>query len=187
MDRYKFNGMAGQKIRIDMNATAPQPNGLDTYLYLYGPDGLLVDENDDIVLGSQTDSRIPCPNDGCGPNFRTLTQTGTYIIIATSFGSGDTGGYTLTLTSEPLLLTAQVTDSRTLPWYLVALLVSQPLHFGDYGGLPMKVIWALLDLITIVVLGSGLYLWWAKRRAPVPSEGRPVADAEPLPARLPLA
>ncbi len=111
MDRYKFNGMAGQKIRIDMNATAPPPNGLDTYLYLFGPDGSLVDENDDIVLGTQTDSRIPCPNDGCGPNFRTLTQTGTYIIVATSFGSGDTGGYTLTLTSEPLLLTAQVTDA----------------------------------------------------------------------------
>ncbi|HEX5702971.1 MAG TPA: M12 family metallo-peptidase [Pyrinomonadaceae bacterium] len=111
MDRYKFTGMAGQKVRIDMNATAPQPNGLDTYLYLFGPDGSLVDENDDIVLGSQTDSRIPCPNDGCGPNFRTLTQTGTYIIVATSFGSGDTGGYTLTLTSEPLLLTAQVTDT----------------------------------------------------------------------------
>jgi len=33
------------------------------------------------------------------------------------------------------------------------------LHFGDYGGLPLKIIWALLDLVTITVLGSGLYLW----------------------------
>ncbi|QTD44146.1 PepSY-associated TM helix domain-containing protein [Ottowia testudinis] len=61
--------------------------------------------------------------------------------------------------------TAQVTAMPRLPWYLTALLLSQPLHFGDYGGLPMKVIWALLDIATIVVLGSGLYLWF-KRRAP---------------------
>jgi len=40
--------------------------------------------------------------------------------------------------------------------------VSQPLHFGDYGGMPMKILWALLDIATIVVLGSGLYLWLRK-------------------------
>jgi uncharacterized iron-regulated membrane protein len=45
------------------------------------------------------------------------------------------------------------------PGYITALLVSQPLHFGDYGGLPLKIVWALLDLITIVVLISGLVLW----------------------------
>ncbi|AUL19144.1 hypothetical protein BTL47_06385 [Bordetella holmesii] len=52
-----------------------------------------------------------------------------------------------------------------MPWYLTALEVSRPLHFGDYGGLPLKIIWALLDLITIVVLASGLYLWIAHRKA----------------------
>ncbi len=45
-----------------------------------------------------------------------------------------------------------------LPWYLRAIQVSRPLHFGDYGGLPLKIICLVLDLITIVVLGSGLYL-----------------------------
>jgi uncharacterized iron-regulated membrane protein len=68
---------------------------------------------------------------------------------------------------QPVLVdarTAQVTAAPALPWYLDALLLSQPLHFGDYGGLPLKLIWALLDVITIVVLGSGLYLWWARRR-----------------------
>jgi uncharacterized iron-regulated membrane protein len=39
------------------------------------------------------------------------------------------------------------------------LLLSQPLHFGDYGGLPLKILWALLDILTIVILGSGVYLW----------------------------
>ena len=45
-----------------------------------------------------------------------------------------------------------------------ALLVSQPLHFGDYGGLPLKIVRGLLDLATIVVLANGLYLWIARRR-----------------------
>jgi hypothetical protein len=31
--------------------------------------------------------------------------------------------------------------------------------FGDYGGMPMQILWALLDIATIIVLNSGLYLW----------------------------
>ena len=71
---------------------------------------------------------------------------------------------------KPVLLdaqTARFTDSRDMPWYVTALLVSQPLHFGDYGGMPMKILWAALDIITIIVLGSGLYLWWQRRKKPI--------------------
>lgn len=53
---------------------------------------------------------------------------------------------------------------RTMPWYVTALSLSRPLHFGDYGGLLLKILWAALDLIAIVILGSGLYLWIAKER-----------------------
>jgi uncharacterized iron-regulated membrane protein len=53
-----------------------------------------------------------------------------------------------------------------MPWYLRALEISRPLHFGDYGGMPLKIIWALLDLVTIIVLGSGLYLWLSRRTSP---------------------
>lgn len=70
---------------------------------------------------------------------------------------------------QPVLVdakTTEITASPHLPWYLTALLVSQPLHFGDYGGMPMQIIWALLDIATIIVLGSGLYLW-LKRSNPV--------------------
>ncbi|MEO0460261.1 MAG: PepSY domain-containing protein [Myxococcota bacterium] len=66
---------------------------------------------------------------------------------------------------KPLLIDAQsgeVVESRTLPWYATALLLSQPLHFGDYGGMPLKVIWGLLDVLAVVVLASGLYLWAVK-------------------------
>jgi uncharacterized iron-regulated membrane protein len=71
---------------------------------------------------------------------------------------------------KPVLVDAQtgkVTDSRAMPWYMTALFISQPLHFGDYGGMPMKIIWALLDILTIMVLASGLYLWLRKRKQPV--------------------
>jgi uncharacterized iron-regulated membrane protein len=60
--------------------------------------------------------------------------------------------------------TAQVTAMPQRPWYLSALQLSQPLHFGDYAGLPMKILWTLLDLVTIVVLASGLYLWLRRRQ-----------------------
>ena len=68
---------------------------------------------------------------------------------------------------QPVLVdakTAEVTAAPKLPWYLTALLVSQPLHFGDYGGVPMQLLWALLDIASIIVLGSGLYLWLRKGR-----------------------
>lgn len=72
---------------------------------------------------------------------------------------------------KPVLIDAQtteITDRRQLPWYLTGLLISQPLHFGDYGGAWMQFLWAALDVITIFVLGSGLYLW-LKRGAPAPA------------------
>lgn len=74
--------------------------------------------------------------------------------------------------------TGQLVIAQSLPWYLRALQVSRPLHFGDYGGLPLKLIWALLDIATIIVLGSGVYLWLAKGRTTraVPrSSGQPTA------------
>ena len=73
---------------------------------------------------------------------------------------------------KPVLVDAQtatLTDSRPLPWYLVGLLVSQPLHFGDYGGMSLKWIWAVLDVLSIVVLWTGLKIWWRKRHQVMPA------------------
>ncbi|PIO91428.1 peptidase [Pseudomonas syringae] len=70
--------------------------------------------------------------------------------------------------ATPVLIDAQtlhVTAVVERPWYMDALGMSQPLHFGDYGGMPMKILWAVLDVLTIIVLGSGVYLWWVRRRA----------------------
>lgn len=71
---------------------------------------------------------------------------------------------------KPLLIDAQsgrLADSAEMPWYVSALLLSQPLHFGDYGGMPLKIVWALLDVLAIIVLGSGIYLWLKKRKLPL--------------------
>ncbi|MNF52159.1 PepSY-associated TM helix [compost metagenome] len=61
--------------------------------------------------------------------------------------------------------TLQVTAIGERPWYMDAMGMSSPLHFGDYGGMPMKILWAVLDLLTIIVLISGLYLWLVRRKA----------------------
>jgi uncharacterized iron-regulated membrane protein len=76
--------------------------------------------------------------------------------------------------------TGELTAMRRMPWYAQALLLSQPLHFGDYGGLPLKILWAALDVITIVVLVSGLYLWLARRRSA--AEGPVISPPEDDPA-----
>ncbi|MFT3802602.1 MAG: PepSY domain-containing protein [Burkholderiaceae bacterium] len=85
---------------------------------------------------------------------------------------------------QPVLVdakTAEVTAAPKLPWYLTALLVSQPLHFGDYGGMPMQIIWALLDIATIIVLGSGLYLWLKKGNPAHAHKPRAVAQQGSMP------
>ncbi len=68
---------------------------------------------------------------------------------------------------QPVLVdsvSGRVIAAPTPPWYISALALSQPLHFGDYGGLTLKVIWAFLDLGTIAVLVSGLILTVTKGR-----------------------
>jgi uncharacterized iron-regulated membrane protein len=84
----------------------------------------------------------------------------------TVFMRGD--GILTTRLLRPVLIDAEtgvLTDSRELPWYLKLLLGSQPLHFGDFGGMPLKIFWAAFDVLTIVVLGSGLYLWLSRGKA----------------------
>jgi len=105
-----------------------------------------------------------------------FTSTGHFAV----FMRGDTP-----LTSRllrPVLVdatTGAFTDSRPLPWYVTSLLVSQPLHFGDYGGMPLKIIWAVLDIITIMVLVSGLYIWLRPSTRAVPRASQPALIAAP--------
>jgi len=90
---------------------------------------------------------------------------------------------------SPVLIdarTGELTSIVNMPWYLRALEVSRPLHFGDYGGMPLKIIWALLDLVTIAVLGSGLYLFLSRRSSSMPEQEAELgASYAASPARLP--
>ncbi|GEM_PF-999898 len=84
-DRYTFSGVSGQRIAILQNSTA-----FDSYVFLIGPDGTILYRDDD--GGGFPNSRIP-PVTG----FYRLPATGTYIVEATSYSSGRTGDYTLSL------------------------------------------------------------------------------------------
>lgn len=88
-DVYTYEGTANTNVTIGMNATG---GTLDTVLYVIGPSGVLVAENDDAVPGENTNSVIA--------DF-TLPEDGQYIIITTHYGAlygGTTGTYSLTLT-----------------------------------------------------------------------------------------
>jgi uncharacterized protein (TIGR03437 family) len=83
LDAYSFTGTAGDVLQIAMNSTV-----VDSFLILNRNNGELVDFDD---------------YNGGGQNAllsTTLTQTGTYIIIATPFAPGVTGAYMLTVNRQ---------------------------------------------------------------------------------------
>ena len=92
VDPYNFSGTAGQQVVILMTSTS-----FDTYLFLDGPNGQTIAQDDD--GGGGLNSRIPA-NVG---SF-TLPTTGTYRIFGTSFSidgtTGSTGTYSLSLLNQ---------------------------------------------------------------------------------------
>jgi uncharacterized iron-regulated membrane protein len=42
-----------------------------------------------------------------------------------------------------------------------------PIHYGQFGGTPIKVAWALLGLTPVLLFVTGLIAWWrpAKRKS----------------------
>lgn len=53
---------------------------------------------------------------------------------------------------------------KELPWYLRAILVAEPLHFGNYGGLPLKIVWSLFTLVTLGLSVAGVVVFVQGRR-----------------------
>jgi hypothetical protein len=98
-DRYSFNASAGQQVTIRMT----QGSGdLDPYLYLIGPDGYVITQNDD--LPGSNDSLIGGPF--------TLPLSGTYVVEATSFGRNQTGDYVINLTFTGCTLSVTPTSQH---------------------------------------------------------------------------
>lgn len=80
VDAYEFEGSAGQPVSIDLTSSA-----FDTYLILRLPSGEQIenDDADDVTGHSSIEADI--------------TQSGTYRVLVTSYGAGETGDYHLTI------------------------------------------------------------------------------------------
>jgi uncharacterized iron-regulated membrane protein len=61
--------------------------------------------------------------------------------------------------------TGEVARDVELPGYLHAIFLSEPLHFGDYGGLPLKLLWSACNLLTLFITANGAWLFFDRRRA----------------------
>lgn len=86
-DMYSFQGIAGQQVIITMNRTGTV---LDPYLYLIGPTGYVIMQDNNGNGGV---------NAIIGSPF-TLPQSGKYFIEATSSTENQTEGYSLSLTNS---------------------------------------------------------------------------------------
>ncbi len=51
-----------------------------------------------------------------------------------------------------------------IPFYLKALVLSQPLHFGDFGGLPLKLVWFFFALMSLFVMLMGIGSYYIKNK-----------------------
>lgn len=73
--------------------------------------------------------------------------------------------------------TGQLTAVVERPWYASVVGLAYPLHLGNYGGLPLKILWALLDLLSIGMLASGIYGWLIreKKSTPLPVQEQPIS------------
>ena len=78
---HSFEGLAGEAIAIELTSEA-----FDAYLFLLGPTGTLVAENDD---GEGTNSRLVV----------TLPDSGEYTILANAYTAGAIGAYQLVFRS----------------------------------------------------------------------------------------
>lgn len=59
--------------------------------------------------------------------------------------------------------TGVMTSTVELPWYMKAIIISQPLHFGNYGGLALKLLWTVCVWLTLFITFNGAWLWWNRR------------------------
>lgn len=87
------------------------------------------------------------------------------------------------------MLTLALVDARDpkevlhkeFPLYLRALLVSEPLHFGDYGGMPLKVVWSLFSLLSLAMAVSGVWVTVSARKQRELRKRSVVLDSEAPP------
>jgi hypothetical protein len=87
VDIYTLAGTAGQKISLSLTSSE-----FDAYLLLYDPAGSKIAQDDN--SGGGTQARIPASG------YLSLPSTGSYQIYANSARAGETGSYSLSVTSD---------------------------------------------------------------------------------------
>ncbi len=68
---------------------------------------------------------------------------------------------------RPLLLdrhSGELIRELVLPWYIQLIAISQPFHFGNFGGWPVKVLYCILGLTTGALAVTGYVMYFARRR-----------------------
>lgn len=76
--------------------------------------------------------------------------------------------------------TGSLSEIIELPLYLKIVLLSEPLHFGDYGGLFLKIIWALFAVGSLAVALFGVSSFFMKRRKVKPVMQSPKRLQRPM-------
>jgi hypothetical protein len=104
IDAYTFSGTAGQQVIISMTSTSAS---LDPTLFLLSPTGTTLDIK--VAPEGSNTARIPA-----GEGAFTLPSNGIYTILANSFAPGQTGGYTLRLTSLTACTTTLAAPGTTV-------------------------------------------------------------------------
>lgn len=79
----------------------------------------------------------------------TELQKRIYSIVAVDAGNGE------------------VAAKRGTPWYMQVLLLSGPFHFGDYAGMPLKILWALFTLLTTTATVTGFIIWMKRSKTAI--------------------
>lgn len=79
-DTYWYDGSANTGIKIAMNKTS---GALDSYLYIYRPNGTILAQNDDSNGTQNSEINVALPD------------TGRYKIVTASYNASSSGGYTL--------------------------------------------------------------------------------------------
>jgi uncharacterized iron-regulated membrane protein len=51
----------------------------------------------------------------------------------------------------------------------------QPIHYGEFGGLPFKILWSFFGVIPSVLFVTGLLIWWRPNKQKPSREPRPRA------------
>jgi hypothetical protein len=138
-DLWAFEGTAGQHVVVEMTS-----NGFDSWLGLVGPDGTVIDQNDD--ADGRTDlSRVEV----------TLRDSGRFRVVATSFGAGETGNYTLALRTENTTAATPAPAASGSGGQMYGIFAG----ISDYGGRASNLAYTAEDAVNFAAAleqGSGL-------------------------------